>query len=194
MIGMDTLSFVHTTMADSPHDGALVPVSQIAINGVLLDRLLRTLNLDEGAAPPDMLNMMSTPLLTEAVPIDYRAAFLDALRGGEWPDDDLQPGRVPVAFWARCLDSSCGMVWSAALTMSTSTVVWRGVGWETETFKPVVPPRRRSFRRAITHEFAGWVPAPFTPEVTFTFAFDEYEATILCETEYQTQDVAPPGP
>ena len=193
MTGKDILSFEHTSMVDPRRNGAATPVSQIAINGVLLDRLLRTLDLDDDATASDTLDMMSTPLVMEAIPIECRAAYLDALCGGEWPDDDLQAGRVPVAFCANCLDSSCGMMWSAALIMSASTVVWRGLGWETETFKPVAPPRRRWLQRAITREFAGWVPAQFTPEVTFTFARDEYDATILREIEYQTRYSASPG-
>jgi len=190
MTGEDSLSFVHTT--DSTRHGTTVLGSQIAINGVLLDRLLLALNLDDGAAPSDTLDMMSTPLEMD-LPIDHRAAFLNALRGGEWSADDLQPGRAPVAFCAHCLNSSCGMMWSVALTMSPSTVVWKGVGWEIETFRPLVPPRRQLLRRAITQEFVGWVPAPFTPEVTFTFARDEYDAVILRETEYQTQYPTAPG-
>ncbi len=185
MAGEDVLSFVHTTKANPEQGGAATPISQIAINGVLLDRHLKSLDLDEGAASPDTLDMMSTPLQMIGIPIGYRVAFLDALRGEDWSYDDLQQERVPVAFCAHCLDSSCGHMWSAALIMTPATVIWRALGWEIETSKTVGPSQRRWFTRGVASEFAGWVPAPFRPEVEFTFAREEYEATILREIEYQ---------
>ncbi|ASD24171.1 hypothetical protein B7495_18655 (plasmid) [Cryobacterium sp. LW097] len=123
MTGEDSLSFVHTTVeALSRRRATTVPASQIAINGVLLDRLLVSLNLDDGAAPPDTLDMMCAPLQMD-LSVEHRVAFLKALRGDRWSTDDLQPGRVPVAFCAVCGNSSCGHIWSVALTMSPSTVV-----------------------------------------------------------------------
>ena len=83
MTGEDVLSFVHTTRDSPPSGGDPVAVSQIAVNGVLLDRRLQAVDLDKDSTPPGALDLMSTPLVLEGIPLGSRVAFLNALCGNE---------------------------------------------------------------------------------------------------------------
>jgi len=122
--------------------------------------------------------------------IDYRIAYLQTLIGAVWTDEELSPGRIPLAFCGQCLDASCGQMWSAELVIEEYFIRWNSIGWEKETFKPTPlssEPKKWWQRRSVPVQvWDGWETHLYLPVLSAIFDRAEYESAVLAEIAHQT--------
>jgi hypothetical protein len=173
---LDVLSFVNLPVE---HKSAWGPghfdSRQLAVNGVLLAAHLQSLT----RRPVEQ----STPIVEGHAGTITPAAYLRALLGG--PKDEPMPeGRIALGYCDACLDSSCGVLLAATLSIEGTTVVWSRIGFEQEEIGDA-PKLKAFWKKSAPAEpevvRVPWVTSPFEPEVSLRFDRDQYLETIQSE-------------
>jgi hypothetical protein len=111
-------------------------------------------------------------------------AYLVALLGGP-KAEPLRAGRIAIGYCDACLDSSCGVLLAATLSIDETSVHWSDVGFEQEDQGPA--PKLAPFwkKSAAPEELPAdhewWLPEPFMPEVAFRFERNQYLDAVQSE-------------
>jgi hypothetical protein len=171
---LDTLQFVDLDVERRSAWGAgLFASRQIAVGGTLLSDYL--------AARTGSEVEQSTPIVDGRSGATTPAAYLRALLGGP-KDDPLAEGRIAIGYCDACLDSSCGTVLAASMTLEGNAVVWSRIGFERLDAGPA--PKLTAFWKKTPEPEPvepTWEPDPFEPEITLRFDRDQYLEAIQAE-------------
>lgn len=171
----DVLSFVDETYESPLPNREQMARRQLSVNGMTFD-------LHLSAAYGHNISA-SSPLVDGFTSRSDDRVYLRGLLG-ESGTDALRAGRIGIGFCEICLDSSCGNLAAATLTLSPTEVLWSDIGLEEEHFGELVPRFRGVFGSFLTKSIPPaewWTPDPVEPPLRFTFERSAYEATIEAE-------------
>jgi hypothetical protein len=171
----DVLSFVDEIYESPLPRREQMVRRQLSVNGMTLD-------LHLSAAYGHNISA-SSPLVSGLTSRSDDRVFLRGLLG-EPGSDALRAGRIGVGFCEICLDSSCGNLAAAMLTLSPTEVLWSEIGLEEEHFGELVPRFRGVFGSCLNRSIPPaewWTPDPVEPPLRFAFERTAYVATIEAE-------------